>query len=84
MTVVLALAGVTAALGIGTAFGHGSAASDAQTWTTVYKSSIEIEGLTLDDDGNLYVPQRGGRPDARSSASRRAGAQVRPAFRSRR
>ena len=51
-----------AGLAIGTAFGQdkpGSASENA-TWTTVFKSPIAIEGLTLDGKGNLYVPQRGG------------------------
>jgi sugar lactone lactonase YvrE len=49
-----------AALVIGTGFSHGKPRSSAKTWTTVFKSPISIEGLTLDDEGNLYVPQRGG------------------------
>ena len=36
-----------------------SAGASAQ-WTTVFKSPLAIEGLTGDDDGNLYVAQRGG------------------------
>src|SRR5215467_5200619 len=37
------------------------AASGASAhWTTVFKSTSAIEGLTGDDDGNLYVAQRGG------------------------
>jgi sugar lactone lactonase YvrE len=51
---------VAAGLAIGTALGHGKPRSTEKTWTTVFKSPISIEGLTLDDDGNLYVPQRGG------------------------
>jgi sugar lactone lactonase YvrE len=58
LPVVVAIA--TAALLIGTALGHGKPRSTTKTWTTVFKSPISIEGLTLDDDGNLYVPQRGG------------------------
>ena len=57
-----AVAVVAAGLAIGTALGQdkpGSASEDA-TWTTVFKSPIGVEGLTVDDDGNLYVPQRGG------------------------
>ena len=51
---------VAAGLAIGTALGHGKPRSTEKTWTTVYKSPISIEGLTLDEEGNLYVPQRGG------------------------
>ena len=51
---------VVAGLAIGTALGHGKPRSTEKTWTTVFKSPISIEGLTLDDEGNLYVPQRGG------------------------
>ena len=51
---------LAAALVVGTAFGHGKRTSDTGTWTTVYKSPIGIEGLTLDSQGNLYVPQRSG------------------------
>jgi len=49
-----------AILAIGTALGHGKPGSTEKTWTTVFASPISIEGLTLDDEGNLYVPQRGG------------------------
>jgi hypothetical protein len=28
-------------------------------WTTAFKSALPIEGLTGDDDGNLYVVHRG-------------------------
>ena len=55
---LLLLAGIAAVLVIGTAFGHSKAKADVQTWTTVFKSPISIEGLTLDDQGNLYIPQR--------------------------
>jgi sugar lactone lactonase YvrE len=48
------------AFGLGTAFGQGNPTSAPKSWTTVFRSPIGIEGLTLDDDGNLYVPQRGG------------------------
>ncbi|MFL6021032.1 MAG: hypothetical protein ACJ74A_07805, partial [Gaiellaceae bacterium] len=34
-------------------------AGDA-SWTTVFRSTLPIEGLTGDADGNLYVVQRGG------------------------
>lgn len=30
------------------------------SWTSVFKSPLGIEGLTGDDEGNLYVAQRGG------------------------
>jgi sugar lactone lactonase YvrE len=49
-----------AALVIGTGFSHGKPRPSAKTWTTVFKSPISIEGLTVDHKGNLYVPQRGG------------------------
>jgi sugar lactone lactonase YvrE len=51
-----------AGLAIGTALGQGKPGSkpETATWTTVFKSPIAIEGLTLDGKGNLYVPQRGG------------------------
>ena len=58
LPIVAAMA--AAALVIGTGFSHGKPRSSAKTWTTVFKSPISIEGLTLDDKGNLYVPQRGG------------------------
>src|ERR1043165_3328713 len=32
------------------------------TFTTVFKAPIGLEGLTADDDGNLYVGGRGGNP----------------------
>ena len=54
----LSAAAVAAGLALGTAFAQSGGGSATQTWTTVFKSSISIEGLTLDDDGNLYVPQR--------------------------
>jgi sugar lactone lactonase YvrE len=56
----LAAVVVAAGLAIGSALGHGKPRQTEKTWTTVYKSPISIEGLTLDDAGNLYVPQRGG------------------------
>jgi sugar lactone lactonase YvrE len=56
----LAAAAAVAGLAMGTAFGHDSPSSQQKSWTTVFKSPIGIEGLTLDDVGNLYVPQRGG------------------------
>jgi sugar lactone lactonase YvrE len=49
-----------AVLAIGTALGHEKPGSTEKTWTTVFASPLSIEGLTLDDEGNLYVPQRGG------------------------
>jgi sugar lactone lactonase YvrE len=64
---VLVLASVSAltvlVIGAGAASNGSSAAKDAvvvTTWTTVLKSSIGIEGLTGDDEGNLYVAARGG------------------------
>jgi len=53
---------VAAGLVIGTALGNGKPGSPPQdaTWTTVFASAISVEGLTVDHDGNLYVPQRGG------------------------
>jgi sugar lactone lactonase YvrE len=45
---------------MGAAFGQSNPGSAATSWTTVFKSPIGVEGLTLDDEGNLYVPQRGG------------------------
>ena len=56
----LAAAAVTASLVLGTALAQSGGGSETKTWTTVFKSPIAIEGLTLDRDGNLYVPQRGG------------------------
>jgi sugar lactone lactonase YvrE len=56
----LAAAAVAAGLALGTALAQSGGGSETKTWTTVFKSPISIEGLTLDDDGNLYVPQRGG------------------------
>ena len=50
-----------ASLVVGTALGKDR--SDFPTdlsWTTVYASPIGIEGLTLDREGDLFVPQRGG------------------------
>ena len=56
---LLLLVGVTAAIGIGTAFGQ-SRAVGGQDLDDRVQGPIGIEGLTLDDRGNLYVPQRGG------------------------
>jgi sugar lactone lactonase YvrE len=56
---LLLVAGVTAVLFLGTTVGQGKQ-DEPKTWTTVFKSTVGIEGLTLDDEGNLYVPQRGG------------------------
>ena len=55
----LVVVAAAASLVIGTAFGGGKP-DVPKTWTTVFKSPIGIEGLTMDGDGNLYVPQRGG------------------------
>ena len=57
------MAVAAASLVVGSALGgHGKPgpAPEQPTWTTVYASPIAIEGLTLDHEGNLYVPQRGG------------------------
>jgi len=56
----LAAAAAVAGLAMGTALGHEGPGSKVKSWTTVFESPISIEGLTLDDEGNLYVPQRGG------------------------
>jgi sugar lactone lactonase YvrE len=60
--IVLPIVGVVLAAGlaIGTGLGHGQPGSAQTTWTTVFESPISVEGLTVDDDSNLYVPQRGG------------------------
>jgi len=60
--IALPIVAIAAAAGlvVATALGHGKPGSGPKTWTTVFKSPISIEGLTLDDDGKLYVPQRGG------------------------
>jgi sugar lactone lactonase YvrE len=60
LALLLLPAGLAAVLVIGPAFGRGQSDADVKTWTTVFKSPIGIEGLTLDGQGNLYVPQRGG------------------------
>ena len=60
LALLLVPAGIAAVLVIGSAFGRGQAEPGVKTWTTVFKSPIGIEGLTLDGQGNLYVPQRGG------------------------
>jgi len=50
-----------ASLVVGTALGKDrSEAPTDLSWTTVYASPIGIEGLTLDREGDLFVPQRGG------------------------
>jgi sugar lactone lactonase YvrE len=60
--VVAVAAAVTTAFFIASAFGT----SDKQpsganaSWTTIFKSTLGIEGLTGDNEGNLYVAQRGG------------------------
>jgi sugar lactone lactonase YvrE len=56
------LAVAVASLVAGTALGNGKpgTAPANATWTTVLASPISVEGLTLDDEGRLYVPQRGG------------------------
>src|SRR5688572_28064285 len=55
----LTLAVLAAGLVLGPAVGHHKGLTP-KTWTTVFQSPIAIEGLTLDEKGNLYVPQRGG------------------------
>jgi hypothetical protein len=55
----MAAAAVVAGLVLGAAFGQGGG-SEEKTWTAVYSSPIAIEGLTNDDEGNVYVPLRGG------------------------
>ena len=52
-----ALTGLIASAGGGDSLARLGAAAH---WTTVYKSPLAIEGLTGDDQGNLYVAQRGG------------------------
>ena len=47
---------ITSAFGTATKQPSGAGA----TWTTIFKSTLGIEGLTGDGDGNLYVAQRGG------------------------
>ena len=60
IVLTLCAAAVAAGLVLGAAFGQSGGGSATKTWTTVFKSPISIEGLTLDESGNLYVPQRGG------------------------
>jgi sugar lactone lactonase YvrE len=63
---VLAGAAAVTALAIGvSAAANGSSESAKNavaptSWTTVLKSPLPIEGLTGDNDGNLYVAARGG------------------------
>jgi sugar lactone lactonase YvrE len=57
---VVTLAALTATLAVGATLGLGKPGADDLTWTTIYKSAASIEGLTLDEDGHLYVPTRGG------------------------
>jgi sugar lactone lactonase YvrE len=57
----LAAAGATVAV-VGATATRGDSIEDAGAsaqWTTAFKSPLPIEGLTGDDDGNLYVVQRG-------------------------
>ena len=58
-TIALAMgvAAVAAGVVLGTAVGHHKSPTP-KTWTTVFQSPVTIEGLTLDEKGNLYVPQR--------------------------
>jgi sugar lactone lactonase YvrE len=57
-----AVAAVTALVVVGAASTASREPQQAAptTWTTVLKSPLGIEGLTGDDDGNLYVAARGG------------------------
>jgi len=58
------LAGIAASVAVVSATATGgdsiATAGASSQWTTVFKSPLAIEGLTGDDDGNLYVGQRGG------------------------
>jgi sugar lactone lactonase YvrE len=61
LTLAAAIA-VAAAVAIASAVADrkpGTAAADAH-WTTIFKSTLPIEGLTGDDAGFLYVAARGG------------------------
>jgi sugar lactone lactonase YvrE len=62
LSVVVAVTGL--AIGVSAASngssGESKKASAPTAWTTVFKSSLGIEGLTGDDAGNLYVAARGG------------------------
>ena len=58
IALAMGIAAIAAGVVLGTALGHGSGSSSPKTWTTVFQSPIAIEGLTLDHEGNLYVPQR--------------------------
>ena len=60
IALAMGVAAIAAGLVLGTAVGHDKGGPTPKTWTTVFKSPIAIEGLTLDHRGNLYVPQRGG------------------------
>ena len=57
LVVAGALTGLIASAGGGDSLARVGAAAH---WTTVYKSPLAIEGLTGDDQGNLYIAQRGG------------------------
>jgi sugar lactone lactonase YvrE len=58
---IAAIAASVAVVGATATGGDSIAAAGASAqWTTVFKSPLAIEGLTGDDDGNLYVAQRGG------------------------
>jgi sugar lactone lactonase YvrE len=58
--VVLAAAVSTFAIGSATGGHKPPTAPAGATWTTVLKTTLGIEGLTGDDDGNLYVAARSG------------------------
>jgi sugar lactone lactonase YvrE len=64
LLVVSALAGTAASIAVlGATATRGDSIEDAGAsaqWTTVFRSPLPLEGLTGDDDGNLYVVQRGG------------------------
>lgn len=60
---VVAIAGAVATgLFIASAFGTSDEQPSGEdaTWTTIFRSTLGIEGLTGDDEGNLYVAQRAG------------------------
>jgi sugar lactone lactonase YvrE len=60
LAVVLA-SGAAAGLLIGVAAARGDEpGGDGASWRTVFASTLGIEGLTADEQGNLYVAARGG------------------------
>ena len=60
IALAIGVTAIAAGLVLGTAVGHNKGGPTPTTWTTIFKSPIAVEGLTLDHKGNLYVPQRGG------------------------